>query len=669
MELFGNSFNTIPWRHVNSTIVLPNGDPDPHRENLLDNTTWGFFYHDFNWTQIRLGLGTFGEKSLSDLNLKIHVTADIHNPGGTEYRAAFDDFNIIIKPNTVGLSVVLKYGTYDTFLDANYYGADNITRDYYWGDILNFTICAQDMIETTIESGLSMQFVLKQGSKIITQGIMNSTAIPGQYTGSLDTNNASIGIIADSYELYIQGIKMNHSVQQFYKVIDFLERDTWLMPEKIAGVFIENAIYDYNSIDEIMSFYDLKTFRPLDDTFRSVPNATIRMNVTLEDHSPRHSGIITEAHVKWILSLAGVPRLAGWTNSSINGVFCLTVDLHDLNLDIQTELDKSFSLQVIPYKQNFESTRNNQYPSGSTWSVPIRIGHRPIILVAITPQSMTWSQSNWKYHPLIFVAMDPISGENISGCTINWKIEGTSLQQVYMDEISGMPGYYQVVFDTWSSPFNWIAGGTYRLSAEITTTPNPMYYTYSDGWVVAALHDQDRPYLTVESEGFLGPLSSYFYIILGVIGAVVGGYYSYKSYKFLTTPYVIRKIEESIDKISKDKKIAAGVMKSRDHLIFLEATDLLKVVGVELRPPPEKKLPPVIEKLAPKKVAAEVEKITELPPDVISEELDKAGVRPEEKPTMLQQIKELGPEDRREFIQGLIGEDRYKELVEKLKQK
>jgi hypothetical protein len=53
--------------------------------------------------------------------------------------------------------------------------------------------------------------------------------------------------------------------------------------------------------------------------------------------------------------------------------------------------------------------------------------------------------------------------------------------------------------------------------------------------------------------------------------------------------------------------------------------------------------------------------------EIVSTELDKIGVRPEEKPLLLQQVKELGPEDRREFIESLIGEERFKQLVEELK--
>lgn len=238
-----------------------------------------------------------------------------------------------------------------------------------------------------------------------------------------------------------------------------------------------------------------------------------------------------------------------------------------------------------------------------------------------------------------------------------------------MDEYE--PGHYQVIFDTWPSLFSWISQGTYPLSAEIVNTPNWYYATAGPphNWQVSELQGNDRVFLHVESEGFLGPLSTYFYIILGAVGAVVLAYTSYKSYKFLTTPYVIRKIEESIDKISKDKKIAAGVMKSRDHLIFLEATDLLQIVGIVLKPPPLKKLPPPIAKVAPKVAPEVVEKIPEVPMDIISAELDKVGVRPEEKPILLQQIKELGPVDRQEFVESLIGEERFKELTEELEAK
>lgn len=671
VKYFGDSSSTaVNWKHVDSTTNLPDSRPDPHRENLGNNKTWGWFYYDFNWTKVSLGLGDYDYPPM-DILLQIKVLASIKNCSMTKitYQRAHGDFYITIKPNRVELTIALEYpsGT-PTFLDANYYGSDKMTSFYYWGDMLNFTINAWDSIDEIRESGISLQYKITNPGVTTSEikGILYETNQPGRYTAILNTSDPKVGLTAGDYVIDFQGIRMNHSILILERPLALKQRIIWLNPEKIAGVFMESSVYNYNGIADIMNIGVPRVYIPYSSTFRTIANHTIAINVTLFDYSPRNGGSIYTANMYWELRYAGKTCLKGWTNNSINGIFCLNIDLNRLYINSSDWMDNPFYLRIKPFKTNYYNELD-QYPSGATWIVPIRIGHKPLALIPLTPMSMTYSQSNWKYHPIQFVVIDPITGEYVTGCKINWTIEGTNYHNTSMEEYA--PGHYQVIFDTWPSLFQWIAPGQYRLSAAINSAPDPIYKTAKDGWKISELQGDDRPFLTVESEGFLGPLSVYFYIILGVVAAAVGGYYSYKSYKFLTTPYVIRKIEESIDKISKDKKVAAGVMKSRDHLIFLEATELLKVVGVVLRPPPEKKLPPPIEKVIPKRPAEELEKIPEIPMEIVSMELDKVGVRPEEKPILIQQIKELGPEDRREFIESLIGEDRFKQLVEELKAK
>ncbi len=664
-DAFGYDLGRLQWQLVNSTTLLPDGiTPDPHRENSSDPSSWGWFYADFNWTLVDLGIGTY-LSGLSPAFFEMYVYARVEN-FTNQFRSS-DGFHYIkVNPNPVNLTIALTYQSNPTFLDANYYGAANMTTTYYWGDMLNFTLDAMGVLENAPEPGISFRYeIYKSGIGTIKEDWINSTAITGRYSAIVNTSDPANGISWGLYTVYFRGIKENKSVEMLPMLFTLEKRVTWLVPELISGVFYENSIYDYDNLPDILAINSSRTYVPIGDLFRTVPNHTLSINVSLFDNTPRNGGPINEASIKWILRHYGLERMSGWSNISDNGIFSMTIDLHILTLDI-AEIGDPFVLEVIPYKDNYDNELL-QYPSGSTWTVNIRIGHRPIVLIPITPISMTYTQSNWANHPIQFVAQDPISGENISGCTINWRIEGTDLDGTYMEEYQ--PGHYQVVFNTWPSTFNWIGGGQYRLAAEIINTPSGIYRTSSDGWNIAELSGNNRIFLNVESEGFLGPLSMYFYIILGAIGLVVLGITSFISYKFLTTPYVVRKIEESINKISKDKKIAAGVMKSRDHLIFLEATEILRVVGVLLKPPPEKKLPMPILKTAPKISEEIAEKIPEIPIEVISEELDKAGVRPEEKPILLQQIKELGQHDRQEFVESLIGEDRFKEIVENLKAK
>jgi len=664
-DAFGNASARLYWQLVNSTTLLPDGStPDPYRENASDPSSWGWFYADYNWTLVNLGVGSY----LSGLNpafLEMYIYAKVEN-FTNPFKSSDAIHYVRVNPNPVNLTIGLVYQSNPTFLDENYYGIANMTTTYYWGDMLNFTLDAKGVLENAVELGISFRYeITKIGIGSIKEDWVNATAIPGRYSAVLNTSDPANGITWGQYNIYFRGIKENRSIEVLNLVFTLEKRDTWLMPELISGVFFESAIYDYDNLADIVAIDQTRTYIPLGDLFRTVPNHTISINVSLFDNTPHNGGPIFDANVKWILRHYGLERMSGWTNTSINGIFSMTVDLQNLALD-PSEIGDPFVLEVVPYKDNYDN-EELQFPSGSKWTVNIRIGHRPIVIIPLTPISMTFSQSTWVNHPIQFVAQDPISGENISGCTINWRIEGTSFQGVYMEEYA--PGHYQVVFNAWPSTFSWVAGGQYLLAAEIVNTPLGIYKTSSDGWNIAELSGNYRIVLTVESEGFLGPLSMYFYIILGTVGLVALGFTSYKSYKFLTTPYVVRKIEESIDKISKDKKIAAGVMKSRDHLIFLEATELLRVVGVLLKPPPEKKLPMPITKTAPKVPEALAEKILEIPFEIISEELDKAGVRPEERPILLTQIQELGPQDRQEFVESLIGEERYKELIEELKAK
>jgi len=689
-ESFGDDITRLQWKLVNSTTLLPDGiTPDPYRENLANSTTWGWFYSDFNWTHVTVGLGTY-ENGLAPASFAMYVYAKLQNLTNP-YKASEATFYIKVNPNPVNLTVELKYQGLTSFLDENYYPGKIDLEDirlgkYYWGDILNFTIRAIDLVLGSLTDGISLRYYIEwQSGGLVTWGTLTGKS-NGLYSVLFNTSDPLNSIGEGIYNVYFKGVMSNRSILVAGPILlNLYPRDTQLWPINISGVFNADSVNSYTRINDIRNTLSIRPFDPT-SAIMTVPNAIITFSVKVIDGTLRNytnSNIIKDANVSWYFRLSGVSetfwRLGGWSDiSNENGIYTFVVNLSRMDAPFNpAEYGGQFELQIIPYKTNYDSTgHKGYYPSqgdiGATWKQIITIDKRPIALIPVTPEGTPkwdyqYSQSNWKYNPINFVVMDLITGENVSGCTI-WYDIGTDASD-WMDEYTNQTGRYYVIFDTWPSLFSWVSAGQKSLTARITSCPSEYGSFEWDQWDIARLVDPYDLSIYVESEGFLGPLTIYFWIILGCVGAVIGGFYSYKSYKFLTTPYVIRKIEESIDKISKDKKIAAGVMKSREHLVFLEATDLLKVVGIALRPPPEKKLPPVIEKLAPKKVEAAAEKIPELPLDVLSEELDKAGVRPEEKPLMLQQIKELGPADRQDFIQSLIGEDRYKELVEKLKLK
>ena len=681
--VFGMEASRLQWSHCDSALLLPDGiTPDPHRENLNVNSTWGWFYADFNWTLVDLGLGTYSA-GLNPAGFEIYLYAKVENMTN-KYRSSETTHFIKVLPNPVSLTIKLKYSGNPTFLDENYYPGQ-MTDDYYWGDILNFTIFAQDQINNISAEGISLRYyIYLQPSEIIVWGNVTERS-SGYYSILFNTSDPNNLLGNGVYEIDFRGVLMNRTILKIEGAnMKLSRRNTQLWPVQISGIFDEDSVNHYAEIEDIRQTRLAREFDPI-ETVMTAPNEIILFNVTVIDDTPRNytsTNIIRDANISWYLRPRGAAetqwRLAGWSNTpDVNGVYTFTVDLSQMNPAFTSgEYGDTFELHIIPYKPNFDSTEDTRYQQnnpGSAWKQYIVIEKRPIALIPVdisgTPLwDYQHSQSNWYNNPIYFVVMDLISGENVSGCTITYQI-GEDIG--IMNETSAIPGWYHVIYDTWPSWFQWTSGGQKYLEAQILYgPPSGDYGTYgSESWDIARLTGNFKVSVYVESEGFFGPLTVYFWIVLGCVGAVLGSYYFYKSYKFLTTPYVIRKIEESIDKISKDKKIAAGVMKSRDHLVFLEATELLQVVGIALKPPPEKKLPPPIEKLAPKISAKEAEKIPEIPTEIVSAELDKAGVRPEEKPILLQQIAELGPADRLEFIESLIGEDRFEELIEDLKTK
>ncbi|MHA1267385.1 MAG: hypothetical protein ACTSRS_19265 [Candidatus Helarchaeota archaeon] len=678
---FGTDSARLQWQLVNSTTLLPDGTPDPNQENLGDNSTWGWFYADFNWTEINLGTGNF-ISGIQPANFEMYIYAKIDDPTNP-YKASDASHYIKVNPNPVNLTIILKYNNATTLLDQSYYPGQ-MTTDYYWGDILNFTLLAQDEVLNVKSDAIDLRFdIYEQGGGLITSGVIPGKG-NGVYSTLLNTSDPSNNMVAGTYYLFFKGLLGNRSINPAVSIDPYIfvlkKRNTQLWPLQIYGVFVVDSVNNYASIDDIQQCRTWRTFDPR-FTVQTAPGEIVRFSVYLVDASPRNyttSNVIMDANVTWKLRNLGAPetewRLQGWSNTPYsNGTYIFELNLSQMiPAFTPSEYGLTYELHIIPYKPNFDSTEDTSYAQndpGSAWKQFIKIHKRPIAIVPLK-WDYHYSQSNWKYHPIEVAVEDLISGENVSDCQIWWQIG--DLQGTKMQEYEDRPGIYYITYDTWPSLFSWISGGQKWLEAQISAgPPGGEYGTYfSENWDIARLAGNFKVSVYVESEGFLGPLTMYFWIIIGVVGAVLGAFYSYKSYKFLTTPYVIRKIDETVDKISKDKKIAAGVMKSRDHLIFLEATDLLKVVGVVLKPPPAKKLPPPIEKaIAPKFTAEEVEKIPEIPVEIISEELDKIGVRPEEKPIIIQQIEELGPQDKAEFVESLIGEERYQQLIEELKSK
>ena len=454
---FGTDSNRLQWKLVNSTTMLPDGKtPDPYQEDPNDNTTWGWFYADFNWTEVNLGEGTF-EEGLASTSIHMNLYAKIINPLDS-YRGAENVHYIVVKPNPVNITILLHYKNDITLLDENYYQG-LMTTDYYWGDILNFTLLARDEILNEVTKGISLRYyIYKQGGSLVTWGPI-SDRNDGTYSAILNTSDPSNKIGAGTYNLRFRGILGNRSIEPPSSLDPYTftlkKRNTQLWPLTISGVFDKDSVNSYAKINDIRNAFLPRKFDPR-YTLQTVPNAIIRFSVQIIDASPRKytdSNIVMDANVSWYFRNLGAAinewRLGGWLNESDeNGIYTFELSLSQMYPAFSGEFGNTFELQIVPEKMNYDSWDDNRYEEnnpGSTWTQYIIIDKRPIAIIPLK-WDYHYSQSNWKYHPIEFVVMDLITGENVSGCQIWWQIG--NLQGTKMEEDPDRPGHYYIIYDT-----------------------------------------------------------------------------------------------------------------------------------------------------------------------------------------------------------------------------
>ncbi|MGV9172370.1 MAG: hypothetical protein ACOC35_07375, partial [Promethearchaeia archaeon] len=140
-------------------------------------------------------------------------------------------------------------------------------------------------------------------------------------------------------------------------------------------------------------------------------------------------------------------------------------------------------------------------------------------------------------------------------------------------------------------------------------------------------------------------------LLLVVIGAAVGmAGYAIKKAIYLRIPFVLRKIDETIDKIEKDKYPAVGVMTGRDDYIINNVISSLEEIGIEWEREDKFEVTKVGE-------AAAKEEMAPLSLEEIKQELTSIpGLAEEEKSLFVEELKRLDREAQDEFLASLRGD-------------
>ena len=139
-------------------------------------------------------------------------------------------------------------------------------------------------------------------------------------------------------------------------------------------------------------------------------------------------------------------------------------------------------------------------------------------------------------------------------------------------------------------------------------------------------------------------------LLFAIIGAAIGmAGYGIKKAIYLRIPYVLRKIDETVKKIEKDKYPAVGVMTGRTEFIINSIIDYLEECGIEW----ERE-----DKFEVKKVgeAAAKEKLPPLSLEEIQVALDNIpDISAEEKSLFVEELKRLDRDAQDEFLKSLGG--------------
>ncbi|MHA1269236.1 MAG: hypothetical protein ACTSPY_05560 [Candidatus Helarchaeota archaeon] len=620
----------------------------------VGNLTESLYRIDINVTSVPT---IYSSETGSEYNIRLRMKVSTSfNVSGSIYNweDAIFTLNLIVLPNDAEVSL-------EFFLPDR--------SDIYWGDKFNMTVSYRDTTNNapiTNDTGsvlIQYEILYYVGGSpyIIYTGYLlpsNQTLSPGQYfTATIDTNDP---LYADNFSIAI-----GESSREFYiKVYAYDVGFTTPTPDP-DYVIHRHKFYshqwDFNLKSRIIDMPpptgDHFSFSGWSGTAEIVRNDYLNFTIQIIDDSPRPidanislRASVKDMNVSWIIpDWFGLPVYKGWGLTDANGTVSFSVPTHYPSLSY----DFLYELQVTFQKQNYAS-----YTKSFTLKI-IRIPVR-VEWVGSSPgckqgESQHVKVAIWDY------AYNEHRTNITSGRVYCRVVLGPEVVYPEFELIHTGDGIYEGEINTWPAIFSWLEAKKHEIEFRIELPDEYVDVPYGTDLFDATIE------FNIDTAGPFGPLTMPIMIILAIVGAVVGVYLSYKSYKFLTTPYPIRKINESLNKIKKNKKVASGVMKSRDHLIYLEMARRFKLIGITIEAPPKEKLEPIWEPSILKKEKEELmKKIPTIPLELIEKELKASGISDEELPIYMSQIKELDMVDRHDFISSLVGEEKWAQIEAEL---
>lgn len=186
--------------------------------------------------------------------------------------------------------------------------------------------------------------------------------------------------------------------------------------------------------------------------------------------------------------------------------------------------------------------------------------------------------------------------------------------------------------------------GVYQLIIKVQSD-NPNFASYSS--------DSRDEVIKIAALGEVEKVPPWFWpMLIGVIGAIAGlAGYTVRKAIYLSIPFVLRKIDETIKKIEKDKFPPVGVMTGRDEFIINSVVDYLEECGIEWERD---------DKFEAKKIGeagGAKEKLPPLSPEQLEAELAKIpDIESDEKMLFMDELKRLDREAQDEFLASLRGE-------------
>jgi hypothetical protein len=643
VSFYENGWHSRGGDSVNCTQV---GDPND-----------GIYRIDINVTSVpTIFSSEVGSEYNIRLKMKMEKTVTVNDTTYSWEEATFT-LNLVVLPNDAEVSL-------EFFTPAR--------NDLYWGDTFNVTIDYLDITNNlpikNVTDSVTIEYEVLYyigGTPYViytnyVEAANQSEHAGVYYTLTIDTNDPSF---INEFELEQEQTSREFFVKFYAFDIGFTS------PTPDPNFVIHRHKYystqwDFSLKARIVDMQppegDHFKFTGWSNTAEIARNDYLNFTIQIIDNCPRAiddnisiRAPIENVNVSWFIPewalLGNISR--GWALTDETGNVSFSIGTHYPGI----QFDRPYEIRVTFSKQNYESY---------TRSFNLEIIKIPLLIrwVGTTPGCTQGDIQKVKinvYDNAYNEERRLVSDLNVY-CRV--MLGPDPVYEEFMLQDHGN-GTYTGEINTWPAIFSWLEAKSHEIEFEIRLSPEiyeSLDYGTAEGHATIIFN--------IDTAGPFGPLTLPITIILGIVGAVVGVYVSYKSYKFLTTPYPIRKINESLKKIGKNKKVASGVMKSREHLIYLEMARRFKLVGIKLEAPSEEKLEPIWEPTVLKKEKEELmKKIPTIPLDLIENELMKAGITQEELPMLMSQIKDLDIVDRHDFISSLVGEERWAKIEEDLK--